>query len=101
MIDQIPGRSLEIPGQHYAESKRNSPEHSEEVDLQIGRPGGIYAEGPKDWEQFAVILGHPLIWLFFGGFVLAAGLSKTSLDRQLASRILLPSAIVPGGSCSV
>jgi len=55
----------------------------------LGRPGGVYAEGPRDWEEFAVILGHPLIWLFFGGFVLAAGMSKTRLDRKIASRVLV------------
>lgn len=62
----------------------------------LGRPGGVFAEKPDDWEQFAVILGHPLIWLFFGGFVLAAGMSKTSLDRQLASRVLVRLGDRPG-----
>jgi len=54
----------------------------------LGKPGGVYAETAKDWERFAGILGHPLIWLFFGGFVLAAGTARTGLDRWLATRLL-------------
>ncbi len=56
--------------------------------LLLGRPGGIYAENDKDWEAFVVVLGHPLIWLFFGGFVLAAGMAKTGLDRWLATLVI-------------
>lgn len=54
----------------------------------LGQPGGVYAETAQDWEQFISVIGHPLVWLFFGGFVLAAGMAKTGLDRQLAKRIL-------------
>jgi sodium-dependent dicarboxylate transporter 2/3/5 len=46
------------------------------------------AQSPKDWEQYVAILGHPLVWLFFGGFVLAAGMSKSGLDRRLAVGLL-------------
>lgn len=56
--------------------------------LLLGEPGGVYAETEQDWEQFIAVIGHPLVWLFFGGFVLAAGMAKTGLDRSLASRIL-------------
>jgi sodium-dependent dicarboxylate transporter 2/3/5 len=55
----------------------------------LGRPGGVFATSDKDWEQFVTVLGHPLVWLFFGGFVLAAGMSRAKLDRRIAS-ILLP-----------
>jgi sodium-dependent dicarboxylate transporter 2/3/5 len=54
----------------------------------LGRPGGVFAETARDWEQFVVVIGHPLVWLFFGGFVLAAGMARTGLDRQLASWVL-------------
>lgn len=40
------------------------------------------------WERHVLVLGHPLIWLFFGGLVLAAGMSQTGVDRWLASRAL-------------
>jgi sodium-dependent dicarboxylate transporter 2/3/5 len=56
--------------------------------LLLGKPGGVYAQTPKDWERFAAILGHPLIWLFFGGFVLAAGTARTGLDRWATTRLL-------------
>jgi sodium-dependent dicarboxylate transporter 2/3/5 len=54
----------------------------------LGKPGGVFAESPRDWEQFVVVIGHPLVWLFFGGFVLAAGMARTGLDRWLAARVL-------------
>ncbi len=54
----------------------------------LGMPGGVYAKGPRDWEQFVAVLGNPLIWLFLGGFVLAAGAQTTGLDRLIASRLL-------------
>jgi len=56
--------------------------------LLLGRPGGVFAKTAKDWEQFVMVLGHPLIWLFFGGFVMAAGLARTGLDRELAARLM-------------
>ncbi len=49
---------------------------------------GIFAKTDRDWEQFVVVLGHPLVWLFFGGFVLAAGMERAGLDRRLATRLL-------------
>jgi sodium-dependent dicarboxylate transporter 2/3/5 len=54
----------------------------------LGRPGGVYAKSPSDWEQFVEVFGHPLIWLFFGGFVLAAGMERCGLDRKLALSLL-------------
>lgn len=57
--------------------------------LLLGEPGGVYAESEQDWEQFVGVIGHPLVWLFFGGFVLAAGMAKTGLDRHLARWVLV------------
>jgi sodium-dependent dicarboxylate transporter 2/3/5 len=55
----------------------------------LGNPDReIFATTDRDWEQFVEVLGHPLVWLFFGGFVLAAGMARTGLDRWLASRLL-------------
>ena len=50
----------------------------------LGRP----AQSDSDWEQYVGVLGHPLIWLFFGGFVLAAGMERCGLDRRLALGLL-------------
>ncbi len=54
----------------------------------LGRPEGVFARTPQDWEQFVLVLGHPLVWLFFGGFVLAAAMHRTGLDRRLAAALL-------------
>ena len=55
----------------------------------LGNPRlGIFAKGPKDWEMFIHTWSSPLIWLFFGGFILAAAASKTGLDRWFATHIL-------------
>lgn len=56
--------------------------------LLLGKAGGVYATTSRDWEQFVAVLGHPLVWLFFGGFVLAAGMAATGIDRWLAKRML-------------
>lgn len=63
----------------------------------LGDPeSGVYAHSEKDWEQFVGVLGNPLIWLFFGGFVLAAGMQRCALDRWLASRLLTRFGERPG-----
>jgi len=54
----------------------------------LGRPGGVYATTSSDWEIFVQPWSSPLLWLFFGGFVLAQAASKTSLDRWLALQVL-------------
>jgi solute carrier family 13 (sodium-dependent dicarboxylate transporter), member 2/3/5 len=54
----------------------------------LGRPDGVFAKDSDDWEQFLAVFGHPLIWLFFGGFVMAAGMEKCGLDRRLAVGLL-------------
>lgn len=54
----------------------------------LGQPGGVFVKTSHDWERFVVVLGHPLIWLFFGGFILAAGAAKTALDRRMALTLL-------------
>jgi len=54
----------------------------------LGKPNGVFASGPKDWEMFIRPWSSPLIWLFFGGFILAAAASKTRLDRWIARHVL-------------
>lgn len=57
--------------------------------LLLGNPNvGIFAQEADDWEAFVVVLGNPLIWLFFGGFVLGAAVARTGLDRLLAARLI-------------
>ena len=57
--------------------------------LLLGNPNvGIFAQERDDWEAFVVVLGNPLIWLFFGGFVLGAAVARTGLDRLLAGRLV-------------
>ncbi len=41
-----------------------------------------------DWEKYVATWGSPLIWLFFGGFILAAAAQKTGLDHWMASQVL-------------
>lgn len=64
----------------------------------LGRPGGVFAKTPADWEIFVRPWASPLFWLFFGGMVLAQGTSKTGLDQYLARRVL---ASVGGGRRSL
>jgi len=69
--------------------------------LLLGKPGGVFSTTERDWEQFVMVLGHPLIWLFFGGFVMAAGLARTGLSRLFASWLMArvgnkPRAILGG-----
>ncbi len=52
--------------------------------LLLGRP----ADGGDEWERHVLVLGHPLIWLFSGGLVMAAGMTRTGVDRWLAGRVL-------------
>lgn len=50
----------------------------------LGRPGGVFATTPDDWERFIGVWGSPLIWLFFGGFVLASAAEKIDLATWLS-----------------
>ncbi|MEQ9409468.1 MAG: DASS family sodium-coupled anion symporter [Fuerstiella sp.] len=54
----------------------------------LGRPGGVFADDSKDWERFIEVWGSPLIWLFFGGFVLASAAEKTGLTVWIARNVL-------------
>ncbi len=54
----------------------------------LGRPGGVMNAAPNDWEKYVATWGSPLIWLFFGGFVLAAAAEKTGLTIWLSRHIL-------------
>jgi len=62
----------------------------------IGKPWSSTAGDAKDWEMFAATLGNPLIWLFFGGFVLAAAAEKTGLNRAIASEVIRRLGTRPG-----
>lgn len=53
----------------------------------LGQPTADPLAGPG-WERFVAPWGSPLLWLFFGGFVLAAGAARTGLDRRSARWIL-------------
>lgn len=56
--------------------------------LLLDRPGGTLAEDGRSWEAHVFVLGHPLVWLFFGGLVLAAGMARCGIDRWLATNLL-------------
>ncbi|HVS19333.1 MAG TPA: DASS family sodium-coupled anion symporter [Planctomycetota bacterium] len=73
------------------------------IALQVGLLGSERggASDSSEWEGFAAVLGHPLIWLFFGGLVLAEGLARAGLDRRLAMAVLertgdRPAAVLGG-----
>lgn len=61
----------------------------------LGKPSDVGASDLQ-WESFAATLGSPLIWLFFGGFVLAAAAEKTGLNRWFASEVLRRLGSRPG-----
>ncbi len=69
--------------------------------LILGKPGGVFAVTANDWQMFVQPWSSPLMWLFFGGFVLAEAAQVTGLDK-LFSRYVLgwfgnrPSAILFG-----
>lgn len=70
--------------------------------LILGQPGNVLGGGDGDWEIYAATLGNPLIWLFFGGFVLAAAADKSGLSRVLAREVLRrfgnrPKGLLAGG----
>lgn len=56
--------------------------------LILGRPGGVYATGPKDWQIFVNPWSSPIMWLFMGGFVLGQAAQTTGLDRMMARVVL-------------
>lgn len=57
------------------------------ISLEIALLGNTTSKDP-DWEKYIATWGSPLIWLFFGGFVLAAAANKTGLDRWMAANVL-------------
>lgn len=54
----------------------------------LGRPGGVFAESSQDWVMFVEPWASPVIWLFFGGFVLAEAAAKTGLDRHVCRLVI-------------
>lgn len=72
--------------------------------LLLATPGSALDVSGDEWQASIAVLGHPLIWLFFGGFVLAAGTARTGLDRVLASYVLSrfgtrPASLLAGVMC--
>lgn len=66
----------------------------------LGQGDGV-ATRSEDWTVFVQPWASPLIWLFFGGFVLAIAAKKTGLDRWLSEHTLRwfgsrPSSILLG-----
>ena len=55
--------------------------------LEIALLGDVTHEG-NGWEKYIATWGSPLIWLFFGGFILAAAAQKTGLDQWMATQVL-------------
>lgn len=45
-------------------------------------------QGAPVWEKYIATWGSSLVWLFFGGFILAAAAKKTGLDLWMASQVL-------------
>ena len=64
--------------------------------LILGQPSELSADREIPWESFASTLGSPLIWLFFGGFILAAAAEKTGLNRWFACEVLRRLGSRPG-----
>lgn len=54
----------------------------------LGVDGGVFAESSTDWEVFVAPWASSLMWLFFGGLILAQAASKTGLDRLIAHQVL-------------
>lgn len=54
----------------------------------LGRAGGGIGATIDDWERYIAVWGSPLIWLFFGGFVLARAAEKIRLTDWLALNVL-------------
>lgn len=64
--------------------------------LLIGRDLGGWDSPQRDWEKYIATWGSPLIWLFFGGFVLSAAGEKTGLTLWLSDQILRRLGNTPG-----
>jgi sodium-dependent dicarboxylate transporter 2/3/5 len=67
----------------------------------LGRPGGVFAQTPSDWEMFVRPWSSPIMWLFLGGLVLGEGAQATGLDRLFSRYVLrwfgtTPNAILLG-----
>lgn len=56
--------------------------------VMLGRSIGVAEGSTGDWEKYLATWGSPLIWLFFGGFVLAQAAEKTGLSTWISRNIL-------------
>ena len=52
--------------------------------------------GVEDMKPTAANYGHPLIFLFLGGFLLAAGMQRVGLHRRIALKIVTAVGTAPG-----
>ena len=57
--------------------------------LVLGRPGGVFADGSKDWQIFIASWASPIMWPFMGGFVLVQAAQTTDMARMMARFVLL------------
>jgi solute carrier family 13 (sodium-dependent dicarboxylate transporter), member 2/3/5 len=64
--------------------------------LLLGRDQGGWDSDQRDWEKYIATWGSPLIWLFFGGFVLSAAGEKTGLTLWLSDQVLRRMGRSPG-----
>jgi solute carrier family 13 (sodium-dependent dicarboxylate transporter), member 2/3/5 len=64
--------------------------------LLLGHDQGDWDSDQRDWEKYIATWGSPLIWLFFGGFVLSAAGEKTGLTRWLSDQLLQRIGSSPG-----
>lgn len=56
--------------------------------LLLAKPGGVLGMDKGGYKQFLVPFGSPIIFLFFGGFIIAKAMHKYHLDRLIARKLL-------------
>ena len=56
--------------------------------LILGNPNGVFAETSKDWKMFVMPITSDIIFIFFGGFVLAIMAQKYKLDHTFSKIVL-------------
>ena len=66
----------------------------------LGRPDGVFARSPDDWEMFVRPWGSPVIWLFFGlvgGWYSSVRHHRPELTIRMTLRdVLIVAGIVVG-----
>lgn len=54
----------------------------------LARPGGVLGMDKGGYQEFMLPFGSPIIFLFFGGFVLAKAMARYHIDRLIALKLL-------------